>query len=59
MDLKKLMSGANPQSVMLEQTRGLKAKWEKTGLLEGVNAHFRLLQLEQLQPLLGQDSEAK
>ena len=35
MDLKKLMSGANPQNVMLEQTRGLKAKWEKTGLLEG------------------------
>jgi hypothetical protein len=38
MDLKKLMSGANPQSVMLEQTRGLKAKWEKTGLLEGVGS---------------------
>ena len=34
MDLKKIMTGANPQSVMLEQTRGLKAKWEKTGLLE-------------------------
>ena len=38
MDLKKLMSGANPQSVMLEQTRGLKSKWERTGLLEGVGA---------------------
>ena len=36
MDIKKLMTGANPQSVMLEQTRGLKGKWEKTGLLEGV-----------------------
>ena len=36
MDVKKLMSGANPQSIMLEQTRGLKGKWEKTGLLEGV-----------------------
>ena len=35
MDLKKLMNGANPQSIMLEQTRGLKSKWEKTGLLEG------------------------
>jgi len=34
MDLKKLMTGANPQTLMLEQTRGLKAKWEKTGLLE-------------------------
>jgi hypothetical protein len=38
MDVKKLMTGANPQSVMLEQTRGLKAKWEKTGLLEGVKS---------------------
>jgi hypothetical protein len=38
MDIKKLMTGANPQSVMLEQTRGLKAKWEKTGLLEGVGS---------------------
>ena len=38
MNLKKLMTGANPQSVMLEQTRGLKAKWEKTGLLEGVKS---------------------
>jgi uncharacterized protein (DUF2164 family) len=38
MDLKKLMSGANPQSVMLEQTRGLKSKWERTGLLEGVGS---------------------
>jgi hypothetical protein len=34
MDLKQIMTGANPQSIMLEQTRGLKAKWEKTGLLE-------------------------
>jgi len=38
MDLKKLMTGANPQSIMLEQTRGLKSKWEKTGLLEGVKS---------------------
>ena len=38
MNIKKLMSGANPQSVMLEQTRGLKGKWEKTGLLEGVGS---------------------
>jgi hypothetical protein len=38
MDLKKLMTGANPQSLMLEQTRGLKGKWEKTGLLEGVGS---------------------
>jgi hypothetical protein len=38
MDLKKFMNGANPQSVMLEQTRGLKAKWEKTGLLENAGS---------------------
>jgi hypothetical protein len=38
MNLKKLMTGANPQSIMLEQTRGLKSKWEKTGLLEGVKS---------------------
>jgi hypothetical protein len=38
MDLKKLMTGANPQTLMLEQTRGLKAKWEKTGLLENAGS---------------------
>jgi hypothetical protein len=38
MDLKQIMTGANPQSIMLEQTRGLKAKWEKTGLLEGAGS---------------------
>ena len=37
-DLSKLMEGKNPTSVMLEQTRGLKNKWEKTGLLEGIEA---------------------
>jgi hypothetical protein len=50
MDLKKLMNGANPQSVMLEQTRGLKAKWEKTGLLENAgsdtNKHGMAVMLE-------------
>ena len=30
------MEGKNPQSVMLEETRGLKNKWEQTGLLEGL-----------------------
>ena len=38
MDLKKFMTGANPQSIMLEQTRGLKSKWEKTGLLENAGS---------------------
>ena len=35
-DLSKLTEGKNPQSVMLEETRGLKSKWENTGLLEGL-----------------------
>jgi len=36
-DLSKLMEGKNPQSVMLNETRQLKSKWENTGLLEGLN----------------------
>jgi len=35
-DLNKLMEAKNPQAVMLEETRGLKNKWDKTGLLEGL-----------------------
>ena len=35
-DLSKLMEGKNPQAVMLAETRQLKGKWEKTGLLEGL-----------------------
>jgi hypothetical protein len=35
-NVKSLLEAKNPQSVMLEQTRGLKSKWEKTGLLEGL-----------------------
>jgi hypothetical protein len=35
-DLSKLMEGKNPQAVMLAETRQLKSKWEKTGLLEGL-----------------------
>ena len=35
-DLSKLMEGKNPQSIMLNETRQLKSKWEKTGLLEGL-----------------------
>ena len=37
-DLSKLMEGKNPQSVMLNETRQLKGKWERTGLLEGLDA---------------------
>jgi hypothetical protein len=35
-DLSKLMEGKNPQAVMLNETRQLKGKWAKTGLLEGL-----------------------
>ena len=35
-DLSKLTEGKNPQAVMLAETRELKAKWEQTGLLEGL-----------------------
>tara|TARA_B100001057_G_scaffold168598_1_gene169335 strand:- start:9436 stop:11043 length:1608 start_codon:yes stop_codon:yes gene_type:complete len=35
-DLSKLMEGKNPQAVMLAETRQLKGKWDKTGLLEGL-----------------------
>jgi hypothetical protein len=35
-DLSKLMEGKNPQAVMLSETRALRNKWEKTGLLEGL-----------------------
>ena len=36
-NLSKLIEEKNTQAVMLEQTRGLKAKWEQTGLLEGLD----------------------
>jgi hypothetical protein len=35
-DLSKLMEGRNPQQIMLAETRELKSKWAKTGLLEGL-----------------------
>jgi hypothetical protein len=35
-DLNKLMEAKNPQAVMLEETRQLKSKWGRTGLLEGL-----------------------
>ena len=35
-DLSKLMEAKNPQQVMLAETRGLRSKWDKTGLLEGL-----------------------
>ena len=35
-DLSKLMEGKNPQQIMLAETRQLRNKWSKTGLLEGL-----------------------
>lgn len=38
-DIKSLLTEtANPMAVLMSQTRGLVAKWEKTGLLEGVKS---------------------
>ena len=48
-DLSKLLKGKNPQAVMLEETRQLKTKWQKTGLLEGLderNQHQMAVLLE-------------
>jgi len=36
-DIKKLLTeGKNPQVRLMEETRGLQSKWDKTGLLEGL-----------------------
>lgn len=35
--VKELLTGnKSPQSRLMEETRGLQGKWEKTGLLEGL-----------------------
>lgn len=36
MSIKNLLSGRNPQEVLLEETRKLTQKWEPTGLLKGL-----------------------
>jgi hypothetical protein len=36
-DLRKLMTEASPHKALLAQTRGLVSKWEKSGLLEGLD----------------------
>ena len=36
LNLKKLMEAKNPQEVLLAASRGLRSKWERTGLLEGL-----------------------
>jgi len=57
-NVKSLLEAKNPQAVMLEQTRGLRTKWEKTGLLEGLkdrDQHSMAVLLEnQAQQLLSE-----
>ena len=57
-NVKSLLEAKNPQAVMLEQTRGLRTKWDKTGLLEGMkdrDQHSMAVLLEnQAQQLLSE-----
>jgi hypothetical protein len=50
----------NPQAKLMAETRGLQSKWEKTGLLEGVNgvekAHMSILLENQAKQLLDEAS---
>ena len=57
MDVKSLLTNnMNPQAKLMAETRGLQSKWEKTGLLEGVNgvekAHMSILLENQAKQLL-------
>ena len=60
-NVKSLLEAKNPQAIMLEQTRGLKTKWGKTGLLEGLKEreqHSMAVLLEnQAQQLLQESSQ--
>ena len=60
-NVKSLLEAKNPQAIMLEQTRGLKTKWSKTGLLEGLkerDQHSMAVLLEnQAQQLLQESSQ--
>ena len=60
-NVKSLLEAKNPQAVMLEQTRGLRTKWEKTGLLEGMkdrDQHSMAVLLEnQAQQLLSEATQ--
>jgi len=60
-NVKSLLEAKNPQAVMLEQTRGLKTKWSKTGLLEGLkdrDQHSMAVLLENQAQQLLQESSA-
>ena len=57
-DIKSLLSEtANPMTVLMQQTRGLVSKWEKTGLLEGIKtdmekSHMSILLENQAKQLI-------
>ena len=60
-NVKSLLEAKNPQTIMLEQTRGLKSKWSKTGLLEGLkerDQHSMAVLLENQAQQLLQESSA-
>jgi len=61
MDVKSLLTNnMNPQAKLMEETRGLQNKWDKTGLLEGVagveKAHMSILLENQAKQLLDEAS---
>lgn len=58
-DIKDLLTNnMNPQARLMTETRGLQTKWEKTGLLEGLDgvdkAHMSILLENQAQQLLNE-----
>ena len=58
-DIKSLLTNnMNPQAKLMTETRGLQSKWDKTGLLEGLNgvdkAHMSILLENQAQQLLSE-----
>jgi len=58
-DIKSLLTNnMNPQAKLMTETRGLQSKWDKTGLLEGLNgvdkAHMAILLENQAQQLLNE-----
>ena len=58
-DIKSLLTNnMNPQAKLMTETRGLQSKWDKTGLLEGLDgvdkAHMSILLENQAQQLLNE-----
>ena len=61
-DIKSLLTNnMNPQAKLMTETRGLQSKWDKTGLLEGLEgvdkAHMSILLENQAQQLLNEAME--